>query len=103
VVHSAVDNAIAMIEVAKVDVVIVSGGDGGTNEFIVGREINSFADIRGKALVTDAPNTAYALQAKKILLKNGSRMASTTGSTRSAPGRFGSRPCWRVATTPPQS
>ena len=64
VVHSAVDNAIAMIEVAKVDVVIVSGGDGGTNEFIVGRDINSFADIRGKALVTDAPNTAYALQAK---------------------------------------
>ena len=71
VVHSAVDNAIAMIEVAKVDVVIVSGGDGGTNEFIVGKDINSFADIRGKALVTDAPNTAYALQAKKILLRHG--------------------------------
>ena len=71
VVHSAVDNALAMIENAKVDVVIISGGDGGTNEFIVGRDINSFSDIRGKALVTDAPNTAYALQAKKILLKNG--------------------------------
>ena len=71
VVHSAVDNALAMIEVAKVDVVIVSGGDGGTNEFIVGKNINTFADIRGKALVTDAPNTAYAVQAKKILLKNG--------------------------------
>lgn len=71
VVHSAVDNALAMIEVAKVDVVIVSGGDGGTNEFIVGKNIHSFADIRGKALVTDAPNTAYALMAKKILLKNG--------------------------------
>ena len=71
VVHSAVDNAVAMIEVAKVDVVIVSGGDGGTNEFIVGRDINSFVDIRGKALVTDAPNTAYALQAKKILLRHG--------------------------------
>jgi ABC-type nitrate/sulfonate/bicarbonate transport system substrate-binding protein len=49
VVHSAVDSALAMIEVAKVDVVIVSGGDGGTNEFIVGRGINSFADVRGKA------------------------------------------------------
>ncbi len=71
VVHSAVDNAVAMIEVAKVDVVIVSGGDGGTNEFIVGRNINSFTDIRGKALVVDAPNTAYALQGKKILLKHG--------------------------------
>jgi ABC-type nitrate/sulfonate/bicarbonate transport system substrate-binding protein len=71
VVHSAVDNAIAMIETAHVDVVIVSGGDGGTNEFIVGKGINSFADIRGKALVTDAPNTAYAVQAKKILLQHG--------------------------------
>ena len=70
-VHSAVDNAIAMIEVAKIDVVIVSGGDGGTNEFIVGKGINSFADVRGKALVIDAPNTAYALQAKKILLQHG--------------------------------
>jgi ABC-type nitrate/sulfonate/bicarbonate transport system substrate-binding protein len=71
VVHSAVDNALAMIEVAKVDVVIVSGGDGGTNEFILGKGLNTYADIRGKALVTDAPNTAYALQAKKILLKQG--------------------------------
>jgi ABC-type nitrate/sulfonate/bicarbonate transport system substrate-binding protein len=71
VVHSAVDNALAMIEVAKVDVVIVSGGDGGTNEFIVGKGLNSYEDVRGKALVTDAPNTAYALQAKKILARHG--------------------------------
>jgi ABC-type nitrate/sulfonate/bicarbonate transport system substrate-binding protein len=69
IVHSAVDNALAMVEVAKVDVVIVSGGDGGTNEFIVGKGLNTFADVRGKALVTDAPNTAYALQAKKILAR----------------------------------
>jgi len=60
-----------MVETAKVDVLIVSGGDGGTNEFIVGKGLNSYADVRGKALVTDAPNTAYALQAKKILLKHG--------------------------------
>ncbi|CAN0262114.1 unnamed protein product, partial [Phaeothamnion confervicola] len=71
VVHSAVDNALAMVETAHVDVVIVSGGDGGTNEFIVGKDINKFEDIRGKALVTDAPNTAYAVQAKKILLRHG--------------------------------
>ncbi|MEA3025493.1 MAG: hypothetical protein QOF91_778 [Alphaproteobacteria bacterium] len=71
VVHSAVDNALAMVETAKVDVIIVSGGDGGTNEFVVGKGIGSFADLRGKALVVDAPNTAYALVGKKILLKNG--------------------------------
>jgi ABC-type nitrate/sulfonate/bicarbonate transport system substrate-binding protein len=71
IVHSAVDNAIAMIEGAKQDVVIVSGGDSGMNEFIVQAGINSFRDLRGKTIVVDAPDTAYALQAKKILLKNG--------------------------------
>ncbi len=71
VVHSAVDNAIAMVEQAGVDVAIVSGGDGGTNEVIVSRDISTYEDIRGKALVTDAPNTAYAIQAKKILARHG--------------------------------
>jgi ABC-type nitrate/sulfonate/bicarbonate transport system substrate-binding protein len=71
VAHSAVDNALAMIEVAKEDVVIVSGGDSGTNEFYVQGYVNSFADVRGHALVVDAPNTAYALQAKKILRQHG--------------------------------
>ena len=69
--HSAVDNAVAMIDVAKVDVVIVSGGDSGTNEFYVQDGIKDFADIRGHAIVVDATNTAYALQAKKILLQHG--------------------------------
>jgi ABC-type nitrate/sulfonate/bicarbonate transport system substrate-binding protein len=71
VVHSAVDNAVAMIEVAKHDVVIVSGGDSGMNEFFVQADIKSFADLRGRIVVVDAPDTAYALQAKKILLQHG--------------------------------
>ena len=71
IVHSAVDNAVAMADVANVDIVIVMGGDSGTNEFVVQSNIKSFADIRGKSIVVDATNTAYALQAKKILLKNG--------------------------------
>ena len=70
VAHAAVDNAVAMAEVAKHDVIIVTGGDSGLNEFMVRPEIGSLADIRGKILVVDAPNTAYALVAKKIL-KNG--------------------------------
>jgi ABC-type nitrate/sulfonate/bicarbonate transport system substrate-binding protein len=73
IVHSAVDNAVAMIDVAKADVVIVSGGDSGTNEFYVQDTIKDFADIRGKAIVVDATNTAYALQAKKILARHGLR------------------------------
>ena len=71
VVHSAVDNAVAMVETAKKDVVIVTGGDSGMNEFFVQAHVRSFADLRGRKLVVDAPNTAYAIQAKKILLKHG--------------------------------
>ncbi len=71
IVHSALDNALAMIDVAKVDVVIVSGGDSGTNEFYVQDYVKDFAAISGHAIVVDAPNTAYALQAKKILLQHG--------------------------------
>jgi ABC-type nitrate/sulfonate/bicarbonate transport system substrate-binding protein len=67
VVHSAVDNALAMVEIGKHDVVIVTGGDSGMNEFFVQAEVQSFADMRGRTLVVDAPDTAYALQAKKIL------------------------------------
>jgi ABC-type nitrate/sulfonate/bicarbonate transport system substrate-binding protein len=70
VAHSAVDNAVAMAD-AREDVVIVTGGDSGMNEFFVQADIRSFADLRGRTLVVDAPNTAYAIQAKKILLKHG--------------------------------
>ncbi len=68
--HAAVDNAVAMIEAGH-DVVIVSGGDAGMNDFMVRAEINSIHDLRGKLLAVDAPNTAYALAAKKILKLNG--------------------------------
>jgi ABC-type nitrate/sulfonate/bicarbonate transport system substrate-binding protein len=69
--QAALDNAVAMIEVAKEDVVILAGGDSGMNEFIVQPEIASFGDLKGKTVIVDAPDTAYALQAKKILLKYG--------------------------------
>lgn len=71
IVHSAVDNGVAMVDVAGIDVVIVMGGDSGSNEFFVQSNINSVEDVRGHTLVVDAPDTAFALQAKKILLNHG--------------------------------
>jgi len=71
--HSAVDNAVAMVEVAGKDVVIVMGGDSGMNEFIVQPYVRSLSDIRGKTLLVDAPDTAYALLAKKLLGSHGLR------------------------------
>ena len=69
--QAAVDNAVAMVELAKEDVVIVTGGDSSMNEFIVQPDVRSFKDLKGHTLLVDALNTAYALQLKKILLING--------------------------------
>ena len=63
VAHAAADNAIAMVEVAKHDVVLVMGGDSSMNEFFVQADVATLADMRGRTLTVDAPNTAYALQA----------------------------------------
>ncbi len=66
---AAIDNALAMVESAKEDVIIVSGGDASMNEFMA--RVNSIGEMRGKVLGVDAPNTAYGLAAKKILKNAG--------------------------------
>jgi len=60
-----------MVELTGADVVIVIGGEGSLNELFVQPDIHSAAELRGKTLIVDAVNTAYALQMKKILLLNG--------------------------------
>ena len=67
----AADNAVAMVDSAGADVVIVMGGESAVNELIVQPEIESIGNLRGRKILVDAPNTAYALQLKKILLMNG--------------------------------
>src|SRR5256714_15614766 len=62
--QAAVDNAVAMVELAKEDVVIVSGGDSSMNEFIGPPDIRSCADSKGTPPPVHAPTTAYALQLK---------------------------------------
>jgi ABC-type nitrate/sulfonate/bicarbonate transport system substrate-binding protein len=54
-----------------VDAVIVMGGDSGMNSLFVQPEIQSYADLRGKTVIVDAPNTAYALVLYKMLGLNG--------------------------------
>lgn len=67
----AADNAVAMVENAGKDVVIVAGGDDGMNELFVQPGVASLADLRGQSVLVDAPDTAYALLLKKILLLQG--------------------------------
>ncbi len=67
IIHTAADNAVAMVELAKADAIIVTGGDNGFNRIMAQPDIKSLSDLRGKTVVVDAPNTAYALLLYKAL------------------------------------
>ena len=69
--HSAVDNAVAMAEMAKVDVVVLMGGDNSFNNLYVQPEIRSYADLRGKTVAVDAVDTAYAFQLYAMMKMHG--------------------------------
>ena len=70
-VHAAIDNAVAMADVAQVDIAVFIGGDNSMNHLFVQPEIKSLAEIRGKTVLVDAPNTAYAFQLYEMLRQNG--------------------------------
>jgi ABC-type nitrate/sulfonate/bicarbonate transport system substrate-binding protein len=78
IVHGAVDNAVAMTEVAKKDIAVINGGDNGFNELFVQPEIASYADLRGKTVIVDAINTAYAFQLYEMLAQNGLKKGDYT-------------------------
>jgi ABC-type nitrate/sulfonate/bicarbonate transport system substrate-binding protein len=65
---AAVDNLVAMVEGAGADAVIVMGGEGSANELIAQPDVRSIAGLRGRIAIVDAPNTAFALQLKKMLM-----------------------------------
>ena len=69
--HSAIDNAFALRDKANVDIAVVLGGDDSFNRLIVQDEIKSLADIKGKTVVVDAVNTAYAFQLYEMLRQKG--------------------------------
>lgn len=83
--HAACDNAVAMVENAKADVILAMGGDNGLNRVIVQPDIKSYAELRGKTVVVDAPNTAFALLLYKILkdagLNKGDYVVKPVGGT----------------------
>jgi ABC-type nitrate/sulfonate/bicarbonate transport system substrate-binding protein len=85
IVHAGVDNAVAMAEVAKLDIAVVLGGDTGLNALYVQPEIGSYDDLRGKTVIVDAPETAFALLLYKMLdvkgLKKGDYQVKPVGGT----------------------
>lgn len=83
--HAGSDNAVALAELGKADVAIVMGGDNGWNQLFVQPEIASLAELAGKTVIVDAPNTSYALLLYKMLgtagLKRGDYTVKAIGST----------------------
>jgi ABC-type nitrate/sulfonate/bicarbonate transport system substrate-binding protein len=69
--HSAIDNAFALKDKANVDIAVVLGGDNSFNHLMVQSEIKQLADIKGKTVVVDAINTAYAFQLYEMLRQKG--------------------------------
>lgn len=69
--HSAVDNALAMRDVADVGVSIVVGLDHGFNKLVVQPDIGTYEDLRGRTFGVDAPDTAFALLFYEILRRKG--------------------------------
>jgi ABC-type nitrate/sulfonate/bicarbonate transport system substrate-binding protein len=84
--HGAVDNAIDMVRNGGHDVVTVCGLDHGFNRFFVQPDIHDFADLRGRTIVVDAPDTAFALMIYEILRRHGVQrdeyIVKSVGSTR---------------------
>jgi ABC-type nitrate/sulfonate/bicarbonate transport system substrate-binding protein len=69
--HSAVDNALAMVDIAGADIAIVIGLDLGFNKLVVQPEIISYDMLCGKTLGVDANDTAFALIAYDVLKRKG--------------------------------
>jgi ABC-type nitrate/sulfonate/bicarbonate transport system substrate-binding protein len=70
-VHSGIDNSVHLVEHQKVDSIIFMGGDNAFNNLLVQPGINSYEDIRGKAVGVDALDTAYAFQLYAMLKQKG--------------------------------
>jgi len=68
--HAGVDNSVALAETGAGSI-IVMGGDSSMQELFVQADVKSIADLKGRTVIVDAPNTAYALVVRKALQKEG--------------------------------
>jgi ABC-type nitrate/sulfonate/bicarbonate transport system substrate-binding protein len=85
IIQTAADNSIAMVELDNAGAAIVAGGDNGFNHIIVQPEINQLADVRGKTVVVDAPNTHSRCCSTKRSRRAGSARTITTSKPSARP------------------
>jgi len=87
IVHGAADQCVALVEAAKVDAVIVAGGDNGFNHLFVQPEIERLSDLRGQTLVADVANTGWSFVLYEILRQHGLSRIDTAIHEAGAPFR----------------
>ncbi len=71
IVHGAADQAVALVEAAGADAVIVAGGDNGFNRLFVQPDIASLQALRGRTLVADVADTGWSFTLYKVLQRHG--------------------------------
>jgi len=85
IIHSTSDNAVKILDVDKLDVALVVGGDNAHNHVIVQQDIARLEDLRGKTIALDTATSGYAFMLFAILkrhgLNKGDYAVKTVGAT----------------------
>src|SRR5262249_24724158 len=85
IIHSTSDNAIKILDVDKLDVALIVGGDNAHNHIIAQQYIGKIEDLRGKTILLDTATSGYAFVLYAILkrhgLPKGDYVLKTAGST----------------------
>jgi ABC-type nitrate/sulfonate/bicarbonate transport system substrate-binding protein len=71
IIHSTADNAVKILDVDKLDVALVIGGDNAHNHVIAQQDIERLEDLRGKTIVLDTSTSGYAFVLYAILKRHG--------------------------------
>jgi ABC-type nitrate/sulfonate/bicarbonate transport system substrate-binding protein len=71
IIHSTSDNAIKILDIDKLDVALVIGGDNAHNHIIAQQDIGKIEDLRGKTILLDTATSGYAFVLYAILKRHG--------------------------------
>ena len=85
IIHSTSDNAVKILDVDKLDVALIVGGDNAHNHIIAQQDIGRLEDLRGQTIVLDTSTSGYAFVLYAILkrhgLAKGDYVLKTVGAT----------------------
>jgi ABC-type nitrate/sulfonate/bicarbonate transport system substrate-binding protein len=85
IIHSTSDNVVKILDVDKLDVALVVGGDNAHNHIIAQQDIGKLEDLRGQTVLLDTATSGYAFVLFAILkrhgLNKGDYVLKTVGAT----------------------